>query len=219
MGLSVDENLILDRYLMLQRGATLAVQNRGDSLHFFEDIPLREINIVVWLGEVLDHEEALESFCQTLIRDRFASWCCWILVAETEILEEVELYLALWEPQEEESVQNLEEFSDEATPSFGIAYIDTEAFLSQYEILSPRLDGICFLEPHLRLSDDLSTRFTELPQFILDPTDPGKTIVESLYESRRAKSHAKTAMVYGSYCLSKCNLFQCFYPCLLVKLK
>jgi|GEM_PF-176287 tetratricopeptide (TPR) repeat protein len=202
MSLSTEETLLLERYLILQRGSILARSSWQDCPEFFAHIPLREINIIVWLAEDGGDTTALESFFEVILCHNFAPWFSWLIVAETEILEEIQLYLSFLELggiQENEAAEkdgDSDPIKDDVEQTFSpaqgskvsIAYLEPEPFFHVLEAVQPRLHGICFPQAGFTLPEPWYTPLKGIPHFTFNSEE---SILQTLYDA-----HINTANVW-----------------------
>jgi protein O-GlcNAc transferase len=198
VSLSTEETLLLERYLILQRGAILTRSSWQDCPEFFAHIPLREINLILWLREEdFKDESILESLFEVILSHNFTSWFSWLIVAESKILEEIQLYLSFLEP-ESSPVNSAPDLAPDLAPDsdpdsqVSLTYLEPDSFFNILETIQPRLHGVCFPQPNVTLPEPWRTPLKRLPQFTFNPEVP---LLQTLYDAHidTANGWMKTA--------------------------
>jgi predicted O-linked N-acetylglucosamine transferase (SPINDLY family) len=226
MNLSPSDALLLNSYLMLQRGSVLFKQEDLPETIALADITWRDINILVLPEFLADLDEGgLEIFLEKVINDRFSPWLSWVFVGQEDQLEDLELYfnLLLGSSDFIDFLSVHQDSSQDVVSSLSISYLKESIFSEILPTVSCQFHAVLVslgLEEDSN-PDELDDRFGSLPRLTLNPE---KTIVESLYDDRLRQAdrclqwavqafqsqHWPAAVQYYQYAI-QCN---CFIPSL-----
>ena len=206
MNLSSADALLLNSYLMLQRGSLLFSQPDLPRTIAGAEIEWRDINILVlpgvWSRELADLEEGLlDNFTEKILNDRFSPWISWIFVGKGDQLADLELYFSfvfgsenlldlLPIDQDHQQDPNPDPNPDLLGTSVNLSYLNESIFAEfldalpfQFNAVLTSLDLDLDLKDSSSLDDfdDLKQPLGSLPRLTLSAE---KTIVQSLYDDR-----------------------------------
>lgn len=201
MKLSSADTLLLNSYLMLQRGSLLFSQPDLSRTIAGAEIEWRDINILVLPGvlpRVADLEEGLlDNFAEKILNDRFSPWISWIFVGQDDQLADLELYFSfvfgsanLLDLLPTDQDLNQDSNQDILGTSVHLSYVNESIFAEFLDILPFQFNAVlASLDLDLKDSssnylddfDDLKQALGSLPRLTLSAE---KTIVQSLYDDR-----------------------------------